>query len=275
MVPALVILQFLVSGRSVSHCIETIDLGGITDQSLVRLCFYLLVGMDPNTSPGGTPVVCGELMLQDLITSSPCFWSLWWPGYIVENHTLAFCHHDASVSGQLSPSLKPSYQGILVKNVPKRKAFLIVEEEKVTGCPKCYCEMTLVLWPDFLLSGYTLLSLTLMPSINVWVAAHGRGSSCSPSLKANIQPVRSLVFECLQCLMFVIWPPGLKGHDALKNAFLIFHKLGSHRLSAITGAGKLSKKSEIIHILGFMGHNFYLATTQFWCYRTKAAIENM
>lgn len=47
-----------------------------------------------------------------------------------------------------------------IKHMPHRKAFPIVEGEKLTCSPECYCDITLVPWPLFLLSGYTLLSLT-------------------------------------------------------------------------------------------------------------------
>lgn len=49
--------------------------------------------------------------------------------------------------------------GIPIKHMPHRKTFLIVEEEKLSCCPEHYYEVTLVLWPVFLLNDYVLLTL--------------------------------------------------------------------------------------------------------------------
>ena len=186
-----------------SHRTEIIELGGIIDQGQI---LFLPAGRH------GPHYLCEETsgLWEDyvarfhhklpMLQSDPCSG----PAVLWRIIPLPSVIRDASVSRQHPLSLKPSCQGILVRHVPRRKAFLVVEQEKLTGCPKCYCEMTLVLWLDFLLSGYTLLSLILMRSINRWVPAHRGGSSCSPSLKANIQLMRLLALERPKCLIFGI-----------------------------------------------------------------------
>lgn len=68
-------------------------------------------------------------------------------------HTLTFCNQwclRIQVASILSEAIVP---GIPVKCVPHGKSFPAAEEEKLIHCPECCCEITLVLWAVFLLSG--------------------------------------------------------------------------------------------------------------------------
>ena len=68
-------------------------------------------------------------------------------------HTLTFCNQWClciQAASILSEAIVP---GIPVKHVPHRKSFPAVEEEKLIHRPERYCEITLVLWAVFLLSG--------------------------------------------------------------------------------------------------------------------------
>lgn len=162
-------------------------MGGIINPGLVsQTAFHLLGGMDSMISCLREPVVCGKTMLQCFITGCPCLFLV--PPVTQLPCGEPYCHllsSTASVSSQLPLSWKPLGQGFQSSMFPCRKAFPVVEEEKSTRCLECYCEITLVPRPVFLVSD--MLFWSDIDALHKYMdGSSGRGPSGSPSHRANM-----------------------------------------------------------------------------------------
>lgn len=162
--------------------------------------------------------------------------------------------------------------GIPVKHLLHKKAFPIVEEEKLTWCSECCWKSHRCLFS----AKWTYSSEPDISAHHTYVGA----SSWRDSTRLSISESQHVTVRLLSLtdwnLTFGIRSPSLMSRGPLGNLFLTFHEMvytvsASHCWIWRT----FSIKNWIINILGFMGHAFSFATTQFWPCRGKAALGDM